>query len=319
MHDLLIVNIMGKPLWMWTVFLGIVFLLMLLDLGVLHRKSRELSVQESLKMSAFYIVVGLLFSVFVWYAIGEEAGMNFLNGYIIEKTLSVDNLFVMSVIFSFFAIPPQNQYRVLFWGILGVIVLRGIMIGLGSELVHRFEWTLYVFALFLIFTGIKMLLADDKPINIEKNPILKLVRRYVRITPELHGNRFFVKQAVHGKKHYFATPLFVALVVIEFADIIFAVDSVPAIFAITKDTYIVYTSNIFAILGLRALYFALAAMVHRFEYLKYSLSVLLVFIGSKIFIADLLGLDKFPQALSLGLTFAILGAGVIYSLRKTRG
>ena len=260
MTDLLSFDLMGKPAWMWAGFLAIVLVLMLFDLGVMHRTAREPSVKDSLRMSAFYISVALLFSAFVWHFIGQEAGEDFLNGYIVEETLSMDNVFVMSIIFTFFAIPHKYQYRVLFWGILGVVVLRGIMIGAGSALVHRFEWTLYVFAIFLIFTGVKMLIADDKPADMEKNPILKFLRRRVRITPELHGHKFLVRQVVDGRRLRFATPLLIALIVIEFADIVFAIDSVPAIFAITNDTYVVYTSNIFAILGLRALYFALAAM-----------------------------------------------------------
>ena len=318
MIDLLSSELMGKPAWMWAGFFAMVLLLMVLDLGVLNRTAREPTVKDSVRMSAFYISVALLFSAFVWHFIGQEAGEDFLNGYIIEETLSMDNVFVMSIIFSFFAIPHKYQYRVLFWGILGVVILRGLMIGAGSALVHRFEWTLYVFAIFLMVTGIKMLFSDDKPADMEKNRILKFLRRRVRITPELHGNKFLVWQVVDGRRVRFATPLLIALIVIEFADMVFAIDSVPAIFAITNDTYVVYTSNIFAILGLRALYFALAAIVHRFEYLKYSLAVLLVFIGSKIFIADLLNLNEFPQSVSLGITLAILGAGVAYSLHKTR-
>lgn len=318
MPDFLYVELIGKPLWMWGVFLALVLFLLGLDLGILHRRNRSMDVKESLRMSGFYIVIALLFSLFVWRYAGLEAAENYLNGYVIEKTLSMDNLFVMSLIFGAFSIPRENQYRVLFWGILGVIVLRGIMIGVGTELVRQFEWTLYVFAVFLIITGIKMLVTDDKPVEIEKNPLLQWARRHLRMTTQLHGNRFFVRQEVAGKRALFVTPLFVALLVIEFADIIFAVDSVPAIFAITSDTYVVYTSNIFAILGLRALYFALAAMVHRFEYLGVSLAILLIFIGSKIFIADFLGLEKFPQSLSLGITLAILGSGICYSLWKTR-
>ena len=319
MNDLLSLDAMGKPLWMWLVFLGIIATLVVFDLAIMNRHARALTVKDSLRMSAFYICVSLAFSAFVWHYVGQDAGEDFLNGYIVEQTLSMDNVFVISIIFGFFGIPRENQYRVLFWGIIGVVLLRGIMIGVGAELVHRFEWTLYVFAIFLIFTGIKMLFAGEKPMDIEKNPLLKLLRRNLRITDHLHGERFFVKKLVEGEMLWFATPLFITLVVVEFADIIFAVDSVPAIFAITKDTYVVYTSNIFAIMGLRALYFSLSAMVHRFEYLKYSLAVLLVFIGSKIFIADALGLEKFPQSVSLGLTFAILGSGIAYSLFKTRG
>jgi tellurite resistance protein TerC len=216
-------------------------------------------------------------------------------------------------------VPRAYQHRVLFWGILGVIVLRGIMIGLGATIVASYSWVLYVFAVFLIFTGIKMMFVGDSEHNIADNPLLKFIKKRFRVTEELHGNNFFVqKPDASGKMVRFATPLFIALILIEIADLVFAVDSVPAVFTITTDPYIVYTSNIFAILGLRALYFALAAILHRFAYLKYALSLLLVFIGSKIFVADLMGWEKFPPSWSLGITFAILTAGVVFSLWKTK-
>ncbi len=299
---------------MWLVFLATVVVLLVFDLGVLHKDSHEIGVAESLKLSAAYIAIGLAFSGFVWYQIGQPQAFEYLTAFVVEKTLALDNIFVIALIFSFFAIPREYQHRVLFWGILGVIVLRGIMIGLGATLVAEFGWILYIFAAFLIFTGIKMLLVKEKENNLENNVALKFMRKRFNVTDEFHGQRFFVKVA----DKWFVTPLFLALVLVEFADVIFAVDSVPAVFAITADPFIVYTSNIFAILGLRALYFALDAVLHRFHYLKTALSVLLVFIGSKIFIADFLGLEKFPAEWSLGITFAILGAGVVYSLIKTR-
>lgn len=311
---------LDKPLWMWTVFAVIVAALLAFDLGVIHRKPGALSVKQSLKMSGFYVTMGVSFSAFVWWALGPQAASDYLTGYIVEETLSMDNIFVMSLVFAYFHIPRDQQYRVLFYGIMGVVILRGIMIGVGSALVHNFEWVLYVFGLFLVFTGIKMLTTSDSDPDIGNNIVLKIMRKFIRMTPELHGQKFFVtKKDSLGRARRYATPLFGALLVIEFVDIIFAVDSVPAIFAITDDAYIVYTSNIFAILGLRALYFALSAMIHRFEYLKYSLALVLVFIGSKIFIADLLGLEKFPSSISLSLTLLILGAGVGYSLYKTKG
>jgi tellurite resistance protein TerC len=212
------------------------------------------------------------------------------------------------------------QHRVLFWGILGVIVLRGIMIGLGATLVAQYGWILYIFAAFLIFTGIKMLVTDEREMDLNANPVLRFMRKHFRVTDKLHGNSFFVREAdpKSGKLVRWITPLFLALVLIEIADLVFAVDSVPAVFAITTDPYIVYTSNIFAILGLRALYFALAAVLHRFHYLKYALAILLVFIGSKIFVADAFGWEKFPASWSLGITFTILAAGVVYSLWRSR-
>jgi tellurite resistance protein TerC len=313
---------MDKPLWMWGVFLGVVVLLLAFDLGVLHRKHREISVKESLWLSAFYVAMASLFGGWVWYSLGEQSGKEYFTGFLVEKTLALDNVFIISLIFSFFAIPSAYQYRVLFWGILGVIVLRAIMIGLGATLVAEFSWVLYFFALFLIITGFKMLFMVDKEMDIEKNPLLKFLRKRLRITPTLEGQRFFVKApdpASPNKMVTWCTPLFVALILIEFVDLIFAVDSIPAIFAITTDPYIVYTSNIFAILGLRALYFALAAIIHRFKYLKYALALVLIFIGSKIFIADFLGLEKFPATLSLGITIGLLAGGIVYSLIKTKG
>jgi tellurite resistance protein TerC len=311
---------MGKAVWLWLGFIAIVLTLLAFDLGLFHRDDHGISVPESLRMSAFYISVGLLYGVFVWQQLGAQLAQEYYTGFIIEKTLSLDNIFVISLVFSYFSIPRKYQHRVLFWGILGVIMLRGIMIALGAEIVHRFEWALYIFASFLIFTGVKMLMSKDKEHNIGDNFILKLTKKHLRVTNELHGNRFFVRlqDANTGKMATFSTPLFMALIVVEFVDLIFAVDSVPAIFAITTDPYIVYTSNVFAILGLRALYFALAAMLHRFEYLKYSLSVVLIFIGAKVFY-PLLGMgEKVPSAISLSITVSIIGMGVLYSLVKTK-
>ncbi len=255
-----------------------------------------------------------------WGHVGEIAGIQYLTGFVVEKSLALDNVFVIALIFGFFAVPRQYQHRVLFWGILGVITLRAIMIGIGATLVAEFSWVLYVFAAFLVLTGLKMLMMGDKPADLSQNPVLKLIRRRFRVTDDLHGERFIVElpDPKTGRMVRYMTPLFLALILIEIADVIFAVDSVPAIFAITTDPYLVYTSNIFAILGLRALYFALAAVLHRFAYLKQALAVLLIFIGSKIFVADLLGLDKFPAAWSLGATFAILAMGIFYSLWRTR-
>jgi tellurite resistance protein TerC len=317
--EFLLLLVLGKPLWMWLLFITIVLALLVFDLGVLHKDDHEIGVAESLKLSAMYIAMGLSFAGFVWWQIGAEDSKLYLTAFVVEKTLAMDNVFVIAMIFTYFAIPRQYQHRVLFWGILGVILLRGIMIGLGATLVAQYSWVLYIFAVFLILTGIKMMFMGDKPMDISKNPVLKFMKRRMNVTEEIHGNDFFVKKPdATGRVVRHATPLFLALVLVEIADVIFAVDSVPAVFAITSDPFIVYTSNIFAILGLRALYFALAAIIHRFHYLKYALSLLLVFIGSKIFVADLMGWEKFPASWSLGITFAILAAGVIYSLWKTR-
>lgn len=320
MFEFISMTVVGKPLWMWLIFLAAVLALLAFDLGVLHKKQREISVRESLIMSAFYIAAALIFGAWVWYVLGAESGKEYVTGFIVEKTLAMDNIFIISLIFTYFAIPSQYQHRVLFWGILGVIVLRAIMIGLGATLVAQFDWVLYVFALFLVATGIKMLLMGDKVPDIEANPLLRLLRRNFNMTNELHGSRFLVRirEEGSGKLRTYMTPLLAALILIEFVDLIFAVDSVPAIFAITQDPFIVYTSNIFAILGLRALYFALAEIVARFKYLKPALAWVLIFIGSKTFIADLMGLTKFPAGISLGVTFGILSLGIVISLLKDR-
>ncbi|MCZ7660777.1 MAG: TerC family protein [Xanthobacteraceae bacterium] len=317
LHDL----VLGKPVWMWTLFAALVTGMLVLDLGVLHRKSREIGVRESLWMSAFYIAVALAFGLWVWVSLGAQSATEYVTGFLVEKTLALDNIFVISLIFTYFAIPAAYQHRVLFWGILGVIVLRAIMIGLGAALVAEYAWILYLFAIFLVATGVKMLVMGDKLPDIEANPVLRLLRRTMRVTPRLHGKRFLVTEPDPrtGKAVLWATPLFLALVLIEIVDLIFAVDSVPAIFAITTDPFVVYTSNIFAILGLRALYFALAAVIGRFKYLKQALALVLVFIGGKIFVADLMGWEKFPASISLGVTLALILGGVLYSLYKTRG
>ncbi|MCC2107654.1 MAG: TerC family protein [Hyphomicrobiales bacterium] len=317
--DLLEFLWLGKPLWMWLAFLAIVVILLALDIGLLHRDNREIGVKESLALSAGYASIGLAFGGWVWWQLGAAPALQYVTGFVVEKSLAMDNVFVIAMIFSYFAIPRQYQHRVLFWGVLGVIVLRAIMIGVGATLVERFGWVLYIFAAFLIATGVKMWMSADEEYDLKDSAALRLVRRVLPVSDALHGDRFFVRAAdAAGKAKWLATPLFLSLVMVEIVDVVFAVDSVPAIFAITTDPFIVYTSNIFAILGLRALYFALAAMVHRFHYLKYALAVLLVFIGSKIFVADAFGLAKIPPAVSLSVTFAILAAGVGWSLWKTR-
>ena len=316
----LVTPFLGTPLWLWAAFIGLVLVLLVLDLGLLNRGNAEIGVKRSLKLSALYVSLGLAFSGFVWVQLGSEAAVEYLTAFTVEKTLALDNVFVIALIFSFFAVPRALQHRVLFWGILGVIVLRGLMIGFGATLVAEYHWLLYVFAAFLIFTGLKMLVTKEKETDLSSNPVLRFLRKHLRVTEGLHGPAFLVRQPdATGKLRLYATPLLLALILVEIADLIFAVDSVPAVFAITTDPYIVYTSNIFAILGLRALYFALAAVLHRFEGLKPALAVLLVFIGSKIFIADALGWEKFPANWSLGITFAILATGLIWSLWTTRG
>ncbi|UXU05141.1 TerC family protein [Agrobacterium tumefaciens] len=318
--EFLLNDFLGTPTWMWAVFISLVLGLLALDLGVLHKNSKEIGIRESLLMSGFYIAIGLAFGGWIWYQSGEQSAMEYVTGFVVEKSLAMDNIFIIAMIFSYFAIPRQYQHRVLLWGILGVIVLRGIMIAGGAAIVENFHWVLYLFAAFLVFTGLKMLFSSDHDENdIGNNRILKFMRSRLPVTEKLHGEKFFVKEtdAATGKLKTFVTPLFLALIMVEIADLIFAVDSIPAIFAITTDPFIVYTSNIFAILGLRALYFALAALIHRFAYLKYALAAVLVFVGSKIFVADMLGIAKIPPAVSLGVTVAILATGIIGSLIAT--
>jgi len=316
--DFLTSDFLGKSAWLWIVFLFLVGALLAFDLGVLHKEDKELGVGESLILSAFYIAIALVFGAWLWWSMGSASGMEYFTGYALEKALSIDNVFVISLIFSYFAIPAKYQYRALLWGILAVLVLRGIMIGLGAALVQQYEWVLYFFGAFLIATGIKMLVMGESEQDVSKNPIVRFLSKRMRISTELHGSHFFVRKSdpETGKLTRFATPLFLALVVINIADLVFAVDSVPAIFAITTDTYIVFTANIMAILGLRALYFALAAMVDRFEYLKYALAIVLVFIGAKIFWNQLVG--KADPAISLGVTLSLIAGGVLFSLWKTR-
>jgi tellurite resistance protein TerC len=319
--EFLTMDWLGTPVWFWLSFLGIVVVLTAFDLGFLHKEDKEMGIAESLKLSAFYISIAMAFGVWVWMAKGAEMGMQYYTGFFIEKALSIDNVFVISLIFGYFAIPAKYQYRALLWGIIAVIILRGLMIAAGAAIVQQWEWVLYIFAAFLIATGIKMLFTGDAEMDVSKNPVVKFMNKRFRVTPELHAEKFIVKvkDEKTGKMVRAMTPLLLALIVINLADLVFAVDSVPAIFAITKDTFIVYTSNIMAILGLRALYFALAAMVHRFHYLKFALALVLVFIGSKIFVADfVLGGDKFPPVLSLGITFGLILGGIFYSLWKTK-
>ena len=320
--EFLLSDWLGTPVWFWMSFIGIVIALTAFDLGILHKEDREMCISESLKLSVFYISIALLFGLWVWFQKGADMGMKYYTGFFIEKALSIDNVFVISLIFTYFAIPRMYQYRALLWGIVAVIILRGLMIAAGAAIVQQWYWVLYIFAAFLIATGVKMLFTGDQEMDVANNPAVKFISKHMRVTKELHNERFFVQvpDEKTGKMVRAATPLFLALVVINLADLVFAVDSVPAIFAITTDTFIVYTSNIMAILGLRALYFALAAMVHRFHYLKYALALVLVFIGSKIFVSDFLtGGDKFPPVMSLVVTFALILGGIGWSLWKTRG
>lgn len=310
--------VLGKPAWMWVAFFAIVVLLLAFDLGILHRKEHEVGVGESLAMSLFYIILAVAYGGWIWWAVGPESSVDYFTAFALEKSLAMDNVFVIALIFGYFAIPRLHQHRILFWGILGVIVLRAIMIGLGTAIVAQFAWVLYVFGAFLLYTGARMLLAGGGETSPGDNRVLRFAQRRLRVTDGLRGPHFFVREPdASGRAVLWATPAFLALLMIESADLVFAVDSIPAVLAITQDPFVVYTSNIFAILGLRALYFALAAMVERFRYLKYALALILVFIGAKI-ILDHLWL-KTPAVVSLGVTLALLAGGILFSLWRTRG
>lgn len=312
-------NLLGTPMPFWLAFVGVVVALLVFDLGVLHRNAKEISARESFILYVGYMAIAFAFGGWVWWARGAQSGLEFFTGYVIEQSLAMDNIFVMAMIFGALGIPRIYQHRVLFWGIIGVILFRAILIGVGAALVTSFSWILYVFGAFLVFTGLKMFAKQDHAHDIEQSLVLKWIRRHFRVSRELHGDRFLVRLPdgkSGGKIQWFMTPLLVALILVEFIDLVFAVDSVPAVFAITQDPFIVYTSNIFAVLGLRSLYFALAAAMNRFKYLQVSLAILLVLVGCKIFLVPM-GI-KIDTLLSLIITVGILAAGVFYSLWRTR-
>jgi tellurite resistance protein TerC len=312
---------LGKPVEAWAGFLALILFLLVLDLSVLNRKSHVISMRESLLTTLGYMVIATLFGVWIAFEFGLQPSLQYMTGYIVELSLSMDNVFVIALILGYFKVPREYQHRVLFWGIVGVIVLRGGMIGAGSFMIEKFHDILYLFGAFLIITGLKMLLSrGSEETDIGKNPILRFLRKYGRVCDDFHGERFFVRltDSQTGRYAYYMTPLLVALILVEFTDVIFAVDSVPAIFAITTDPFIVFTSNIFAILGLRSLYFSLSALMNRFSYLQYALASLLIFIGLKMLVIDMLGIFEMSPAVSLLITFLILGSGIGYSLWKTR-
>lgn len=300
------------PLLWWVVFNAFVIAMLALDLGVFHRKAHVVAIKEAIAWSGVWIAMALAFNVWITLQLGPQKGTEFLTGYLIEKSLSVDNIFVFAVLFSYFGIPVQYQHRVLFWGIFGALVMRAIMIFAGAALISNFSWIIYFFAALLVFTGIKMALGDHQAIDPEKNIALRLLRRFMPVTKEFHGQKFFVRQ--NGVLA--ATPLFAVLLCIEVTDVIFAVDSIPAIFAITQDTFIVYTSNVFAILGLRALYFALSGLLPYFHFLKYGLGVILVFVGIKMSLAH--SPWKIDTTVSLAVVAGILVASVVASVVHRR-
>lgn len=319
----------GVPLWIWGAFLAFVAAMLALDLGVFHRKAHKVEIKEALVWSGVWIALALVFNLGVfmfWDTIQpgstttkNEAGFAFLTGYLIEKALSIDNIFVFILIFSYFNVPEKYQHKVLFWGIVGALIFRALFVAAGAVLLERFAWTMVVFGLFLVFTGVKMALAKDKKSDPGKNPVVRLVRRFMPVTDDYVGSNFITR--IGGK--WVATPLLLVLLVVEFTDVIFAIDSVPAIFAITSEPFLVFTSNIFAILGLRSLFFALAGLVQKFHYLSYGLAAVLAFVGGKMIYgytekALVPDWPKFPVVWSLVIIVAILGVAVWASIAKDK-
>ena len=302
---------MSYPLWVWVAFNGFVLAMLAIDLGVFHRTSHEVKLREALAWSAVWVALALAFNALVWSRYGQQRALEFLTGYLIEKSLSVDNIFVFVLIFTYFRVPAQYQHKVLFWGILGALLMRAAFIAAGVTLIQRFHWIIYVFGGFLVVTGIRMAVQQDKEIHPERNPVLRLAKRLMPVSTSYDGDRFFT--ILGGRRA--ATPLFVALLLVETTDLIFAVDSIPAILAITQDPFIVYTSNVFAILGLRSLYFALAGVVRMFHYLSIGLAGVLIFVGGKMLLVDVV---KVPTALSLGVIAAILAVSVVASVLRPR-
>ena len=296
--------------WLWGGFTTFVLVMLALDLGVFHRKAHEVRFREALSWSVVWVALALAFNVAIWAWYGPTKGLEFLTGYLIEKALSVDNIFVFLVLFSLFAVPPSDQHRVLFWGILGALIMRAVFIVAGAALIERFHWIIYVFGGLLLVTGVKLFVQRHEQLQPERNPIFRLFRRFVPSVPEYHGHRFTVVK--NGRRY--ATPLLAVLVAVEATDLVFAVDSIPAVFAVTTDPFIVYTSNIFAILGLRAMFFLLAGVMDRFRYLKPGLAAVLVFVGAKMMMT---GVYKIPVGVSLGVVAGILTVSVVASLLVT--
>ena len=306
---------MEQSFYWWTGFNIFILIMLALDLGVFHRKSKEITVKEAFLWTGFWITLAFIFNIIVYYTQGEDKAFEFFTGYLIEKSLSVDNIFVIILIFSYFKVPQAYQHKVLFWGILGALVMRAAFIFLGVELIHKFHWLIYIFGAFLIYTGIKIVKSGDMTIDPVKNPLIRFAKRFFSVTEDFVKDRFFVK--IDGR--IWATPLFLVVILIESTDLIFAVDSIPAILAISDDSFIVYTSNVFAILGLRSLYFALAGLENYFKYLKYGVSAILIFVGIKMTITDFY---KIPVEISLAFIFIALAlatlASMIFTKDKTR-
>jgi tellurite resistance protein TerC len=306
---------MMNELWVWIGFNAFVLAMLAVDLFVFHSEAHEVRTKEAAAWSVVWIALALLFGGGVYRWFGREAAMEYYTGYLIEKALSVDNIFVFVLIFRYFRVPSRYQHRVLFWGILGALIMRGVMIAAGAYLIQQFHWVIYVFGAFLVFTGVRMATQDEQHFEPEANPAIRLLRRLLPVTGQYHGQSFFATDSIGARTRLVATPLFVVLLLVETTDLIFAVDSIPAIFAVTQDPFIVYSSNVFAILGLRALYFLLADVIHRFHYLKVGLSAVLVFVGLKMLAADIY---KVPIGVSLGVVVLVLAASVLASWLRPR-
>jgi tellurite resistance protein TerC len=302
------------PMWAWLAVIAFILVLLLFDLVVVHRHAHVATTREAAIESAVWISIGLAFSFVILWGFGGAATGEYISGYLIEESLSIDNVFVWALILGYFTVPAKYQHRVLFWGVLGALVFRGVMIGAGAALLHRFEWIIYVFGAFLVFTGIRMATQKDVEFEPESNPALKLVRRFLPVTGDYEGKHFFTRETVEGRVRRVATPLFVVLVLVETTDLIFAVDSIPAIFAVTRNPFLVFTSNVFAILCLRSLYFMLAGVIDRFHYLKLGLSVVLVFIGAKM-LATMFHVHV-DTLVSLLVVAGVLLASVAFSLLR---
>lgn len=292
-------------IWPWIIFNAFVILMLAIDLGIFNRQSNKVTFKAAISWTGVWVVLALIFNGWIYYHMGEKSAIEFFTGYLIEKSLSVDNIFVFILLFSFFKVPEEYQHRVLFWGVIGALVLRAIFIAVGAVLIAKFHWIIYLFGAFLVFTGYKMFKKSATDMHPENNPLVRWFIKRGRVTNEYHGKKFFVN--INGKK--LATPLFLCLLSIEFTDLIFAVDSIPAIFAITKDPFIVYTSNVFAILGLRSLYFALGGIISKFPYLRYGLAIILVFIGCKMLLIDVV---KIPILISLGFIAAVITLSILW-------
>jgi len=301
---------MATSIWFWVGFGAFLLIMLALDLGVFHRRAHEVRLREAAAWSAVWVALALGFNAGIWLLAGPGPAVEFLTGYLVEKSLSVDNIFVIAMIFSYFAVPAVHQHRVLFWGVLGALLMRAVFIGMGAWVLERWHWVIYVFGGILLLTGVKMALREDKPFDGEADPVVRVARRLIPLTTRYDGQRFWTVE--NGRR--VATPLFLVLLLVEFTDLVFAIDSIPAIFAITQDTFLVFTSNAFAILGLRSMYFLLAGVMHRFVYLKYGLAAILVFVGAKMLLLDVY---KIPTFVSLGVISLLLTVSVVASLRRS--